>query len=252
MWHNQGHETVTGINEQKKRRLTLRPDCHLLFLQSHTELETRTGGCTPIIQLGGINLKDYLTAIASPGFYQVLDCPSCCAPRSLKRHGKYERYLLVSEQGQLTWLQTPIIRIRCRSCGSTHALLPADVVAYCQYSLPVLIILLSQILLESASVPQVAQQYQCPIWSVYLVLRRYEQCLARIGLVLYELGCQPTDKQCFTSRECLRQISQGDLTAFRFRYWQHNRRYLWQSRYHNRASPPVTMGWHETGIAAFT
>jgi hypothetical protein len=170
----------------------------------------------------------------------------------LKRHGQYERYLLVLEQDQLDWLQISIVRASCGSCNKTHALLPADIVAYCQYSLPVLVFLFSQILLDSASVPQVAQEYQCPVWSVYLVLRRYEQSLSRIGLVLFELGFQPADNQCFTSRESLRQISQHGLQVFPFRYWQHNRRYLWQSRYHNRASPPVTMGWHETRVVPFT
>jgi len=170
----------------------------------------------------------------------------------MKRHGSYARYVLTIEQGLLAWQQTDIIRVRCFSCGTTHALLPADVIAYCPYSLQFLMFLYNLLLLEQKPVAEVAVQQQLSVWSVYLVLRRYERCRARIGLVLFELGCQPADHQQFTARECLEQIKAYGLSSFIHRYWQHNRRYLWQSRFHNRASPPVAMGWHENGRAVFT
>lgn len=201
-----------------------------------------------ILQLEGTNLKDYLTTVSKATYYYGLVCPCCGAPHDLHRHGVYERYLIVFVLGKLVYQSIPIIRVVCRSCSTTHALLPADVVAYCQYSLSVLLSIFIQILLASVSVPQVAQRYELPVWSVYLVLRRYEWCQARIGLVLFELGYLPKDHQRFTAQESLALIQQHGLNRFIRQYWQSNGRYLWQTRFHNRASPPVFLGWQNIGV----
>jgi hypothetical protein len=145
-----------------------------------------------------------------------------------------------------------VVRVRCGSCGTTHALLPSDVVAYCQYSLTFLWTLYGLVLLESTSVPHVATTYGLSPWSVYLVLRRYERCLPRVALVLGELGQTPEDHQRFGARESLERIRGLGLERFVQRYWHHNRRYLWQSRHHARASPPVVHGRQEIGRGGFT
>ena len=184
--------------------------------------------------------------------YQGLICPACGAPRCLNRHGTYARYVLILEAGQPAWQHISIVRVICKSCGSTHALLPAEIVAFCQYSLPFLFFIFSQVFIEEQRVPSIAQRCALPVWSAYLLIRRYEQCLARISLVLFEQGCQPADQEQFTGRECLLQISRQGLNRFIHRYWQQTRRYLWQSRYHNRASPPLCLGWYELGIVSST
>lgn len=170
----------------------------------------------------------------------------------MKRHSAYQRYVLVLESEELTWIHFSITRSICKSCEKTQSLLPADIVAYCQYSLDVLMFLFCQIMIQDKSVPCVAKTNQLPVWSVYLVLHRYEICLMRMSLVLFELGISPTNHQTFTSRECFDEINRYGLRRFIYCYWQLNRRYLWQLRFHNRASPPVNMGFYKTGIHAFT
>jgi len=167
----------------------------------------------------------------------------------MKRHGSYRAICSYGGAGaaglaasryyprqvSLLWHNT------CVTAGRCHRLLSVFLTS--------LLFLYTLLLLEQRPVIQVAVRQQLSVWSVYLVLRRYELCRARIGLVLFELGCQPADHQRFTARECLEQMKAYGLSKFIHRYWQHNRRYLWQSRFHNRASPPVTMGWHENGRA---
>lgn len=152
----------------------------------------------------------------------------------------------------LACLRITVVRVRCGSCGTTHALLPSDIVAYCQYSLPFLWTLYARVLLERTSIPQAAAWYGLSPWSVYLVLRRYERCLPRIALVLCELGQVPEDRQRFGTQESLERIDGLGLEWFAHRYWRHNRRYLWQSRHHARASPPVVHGRQEIGRGGFT
>lgn len=156
------------------------------------------------------------------------------------------------EASGLACLRITVVRVRCGSCDTTHALLPSDIVAYCQYSLPFLWALYGLVLLDRTSVPQAAATYGLSPWSVYLVLRRYERCLPRIALVLSELGQAPVDHQRFGARESLERIRGLGLERFTHRYWRHNRRYLWQSRHHARASPPVVHGRQEIGRGGFT
>lgn len=238
---------------KRKEGSTFRQDRNLLLPKNHAQKSgDQIWGYTPIIQLGEIYLKDYEQSLIVPEFYKSLNCPACGARGKMKRHGAYGRYVLTLESGELTWTLIPVTRAACCSCASTHALLPVDVVAYCQYSLDILMILFCQNIFNGMSAPRVAENYQLPVWSVYLVLRRYEVCLSRIGLVLFELGYQPADHQGFTAWECLNEIQRQGMANFVYRYWQHNRRYLWQTRFHNRASPPVTMGWCKTRIKVFT
>jgi hypothetical protein len=44
-------------------------------------------------------------------------CPACSASGQLVRHGVYEKYLYFA--------CIPILRVRCRSCRCTHAVIPS-------------------------------------------------------------------------------------------------------------------------------
>lgn len=91
-----------------------------------------------------------------------------------------------------------------------------------------------------------------PVWSIYLVLRRFHGSLDRVRFVFYERGLRPADDRQFTVKESLLLIQQLGLNVFLYLYYQHNRRYLWQTRHHNRASPPVYSGWSDVTVGRIT
>lgn len=57
-------------------------------------------------------------------------CPKCGCRGNFRRHGSYGRRL-VTLSGEL---DLTIERLRCLSCGATHAVIPEDVVPYKAYS----------------------------------------------------------------------------------------------------------------------
>ena len=65
-------------------------------------------------------------------------CPVCNTVGQWQRHGTYLRYLLVSEDDTYYQWKThhmKILRIRCKSCQHTHAILTKDMVPYAIYSI---------------------------------------------------------------------------------------------------------------------
>lgn len=193
-----------------------------------------------------------MSAIKRPGFYEALQCPVCGAKGKLNRHSSYGRYVLIFERGKMVWQLFRITRVLCKSCNHTHALLPMDLVAYCQYSLEVLVYLFCQNYISGCSVLQLARITGMPVWSIYLVLRRFQHSLDRVRFVFYELSKRPEDQKQFTIKESLLLIRKLGIGVFLHQYYQHNRRYLWQTRYHNRASPPVYSGWCEVTSGRIT
>lgn len=209
-------------------------------------------GVMHIIQLGWISRNAYSKALDQPWVYKTLICPACEAEGKLVRHSSYGRYVLVFEQSKMVWRFFRITRVQCKSCSHTHALLPMDLVAYCQYSLDVLVYLFCQNYIQGCSVLQLAKATGIPVWSIYLVLRRFHGSLDRVRFVFYERGLRPADDRQFTVKESLLLIQQLGLNVFLYLYYQHNRRYLWQTRHHNRASPPVYSGWSDVTVGRIT
>lgn len=168
----------------------------------------------------------------------------------MSRHGAYKRYLLVYESGELEWLHITVTRAACSSCKTTHALLPADVIAYCQYSLFVILNIFLSVILNDISVPKTAHSKGLPVASVYKIMQRFRLCHGKVDLLLRERGIYPADYRAFTEKEILCGILRQK--RFFYLYWHYNRRYLWQSKFQNTASPSVIMGWLKIGPAGFT
>jgi transposase-like protein len=62
-------------------------------------------------------------------------CPSCGAFGKLSPYGGYSRNLVSHKDGMTTESRVSPCRLKCTSCGVTHALLPDIVIPYSQYSL---------------------------------------------------------------------------------------------------------------------
>ena len=73
--------------------------------------------------------------------FGVLECP-CCHSHDLIRWGFYERNSIHFENENQNCLESNIVkiqRVKCESCGRTHALLPFGIVPYKQFSLEVIL-----------------------------------------------------------------------------------------------------------------
>lgn len=66
-------------------------------------------------------------------------CPACGSRGNCAAHGSYSRSLIDFEGGKVVYRTVEIRRVRCASCGHTHAVLPDQVIPYSTYSLPFII-----------------------------------------------------------------------------------------------------------------
>lgn len=62
-------------------------------------------------------------------------CPKCGKKGYFGRHGVYERFFCVLENGTVAEKTVRILRLKCKNCGSTHAILTWDMIPFCTYSL---------------------------------------------------------------------------------------------------------------------
>ena len=119
-------------------------------------------------------------------FYGVWNyrCPKCHAKHSLHRHATYRRYLLTFDHDTIESSRLEILRLKCSSCGTTHAILTSDMIPFLVYSYSCILTLLESVCGQKSSVCRA--QYKTGIsyqtlYRFFLLLREY---CAKISLLL--------------------------------------------------------------------
>lgn len=134
------------------------------------------------------SFKDYDEIL---NFYGIWDyeCPNpeCRAKQHpLRRHAKYTRNLILwdSQDSRLKEKQIDILRLKCCSCGTTHAVLPMDAIPFFVYSIQAFLALLSLCLEEDGSVPQTEKETGVSFQLLYRFLRLFREYTGMLMLLL--------------------------------------------------------------------
>ena len=64
----------------------------------------------------------------------ALECNNCHRRGECIRHGYYERGYLLTEEDVLAGTRIRILRVRCKHCGRTHAILPEEIIPYLRFT----------------------------------------------------------------------------------------------------------------------
>jgi len=88
----------------------------------------------------------------------LLTCPYCGARGTCRRRGSYERNLVTFSDGKPEVTRLKIPRVQC-PCGKSHALLPDFIVPYLSYSLPMILMILSDYFQRRLTVRGICQKY---------------------------------------------------------------------------------------------
>lgn len=116
-------------------------------------------------------------------------CPVCGAKHHLTRHGAYERYLIFpGDDAVLECIRMTVLRLKCTSCGSTHAVLPMDIIPFHQFSVQAVLIVLLSAVSPRSSVPKAAGRMDISYQLAYAFVALYRRYEARILLILRKLG----------------------------------------------------------------
>ncbi len=72
-----------------------------------------------------VKIKEYLNLIKNINLFN-LKCS--CGKCNLVKHGYYNRYIKYNDNKDIL----SVLRVKCKSCGKTHAVLPSFVIPYIQ------------------------------------------------------------------------------------------------------------------------
>ena len=101
-------------------------------------IRIRTRFDKPFSQKIGIE-KLYTESLPSEAELYFMSCPSCKACGELHVHGYYSRHVVQFCGSGFADTVLRVMRLKCKSCGHTHALLPDVIVPYLQYGLAFLL-----------------------------------------------------------------------------------------------------------------
>lgn len=88
------------------------------------------------------NIKNFIKDYKSRTNYGILICPACGSCK-LIRWGCYERNIIYIDNNCFVEEKLKIQRVYCKSCKTTHSLLPEGIIPYKQFSLDSIIEVLS-------------------------------------------------------------------------------------------------------------
>ena len=122
-----------------------------------------------------VNINDYNEKISA--FYGIWDfcCPCCNAFRSFSRHAFYTRNICILSSSQIIEKKLNILRLICNSCGTTHAILPADTIPYAIYSFSCVLQLLTNHFVRKQSILSLCEQFKVSFQLLYIFIKRFTE-----------------------------------------------------------------------------
>lgn len=96
----------------------------------------------------------------------LLVCPYCGAKGTCRRRGSYERSLVTFSDGTAEVIRLKIPRVQC-PCGRSHALLPDLIVPYLSYSLPMILMILSDYFHRRLTLRGICEKYLVNVPLIY-------------------------------------------------------------------------------------
>lgn len=134
------------------------------------------------------NFKTYTDNILNFRGIWDYECPVCHSSHGWQRHGTYSRFLILPAESSLKEAEMEILRLRCKSCGHTHAILPADIIPYGIYSVSAVIFICQSCLAGALPVSRFSSLHGVSYQMVYRLLQLFLLYLDRISLLLRALS----------------------------------------------------------------
>lgn len=94
-------------------------------------------------------------------------CPYCNSKGNLIPHDSYSRYMVTLKDNRPVTAILCVPRVKCTSCGHTHALLPEMLVPYSSYSLRFILTVLKAYFLHLHTVEEICETYQIAHSTLY-------------------------------------------------------------------------------------
>ena len=103
------------------------------------------------------------------------ECPKCGAMGELVAHGKYQRHLVSYDGVVVCDTLVTVKRFKCKSCGSTHGLLPDILIPYGVYSLRFKLYVLLVYFERSVTVAAICETFGIVASLLYAWVKQFEE-----------------------------------------------------------------------------
>lgn len=120
-----------------------------------------------------VNFNDYEENIFNFYGFWKYSCPCCGAKNSFIRHATYSRYICTLNIDNLEFHKFNVLRLYCKSCKTTHAILPAGTIPYCFYSFACVLIVLMLYFIEENSALTIADNLNISYEMIYIFISKY-------------------------------------------------------------------------------
>ena len=169
--------------------------------------------------------------------FSLTKCPKCRAIGRFTLHGSYFRHVIYLNDGELLHNTLCIKIIRCKSCRSTHAILPRDIIPYRLLALSAVVFTLYKRLIEGKPVLRIAVGLDFSHQFVYSVIHTFGRFQKH--LTLFFKGLNPKDTTATTRAELFsRIIAFKPLFGFQFLYMKSNIRPCFMCKFFDTIAPP--------------
>jgi len=103
----------------------------------------------------------------------IYKCPVCRAKHSMIRHAYYKRNVITVNNDEFIYLNLKILRVKCKSCNSTHAILPGDLIPYKQFDYSSFISVLEKYFSDGLSGYELSKEYNVSFQTIYSFINTF-------------------------------------------------------------------------------
>ena len=122
--------------------------------------------------------KSYQEIIDNYGKWEFI-CPKCKAYGHFQRHGIYSRFLCVIEDDCIVEQRLQILRLKCKACQSTHAVLTTDMIPGFVYSFSLMLDIIRSVLVESVPVLKKEKETSISFQMIYHFLQLWQLFISK-------------------------------------------------------------------------
>ena len=120
-----------------------------------------------------IKINDYNKKILDNEFPLDYICPKCKAKKNMTKHAYYYRNIVTVKENEFIYSKLKILRVKCNSCGSTHAILPIDIIPYKQFDYSCFLTIFENYFIDQESGFSLAETFNVS-YQIYSTLRILE------------------------------------------------------------------------------
>ena len=131
-------------------------------------------------------------------------CPKCGAVGQFSRIRPYRRFMISVDHGRRSDTELIVPRLRCDSCGGTHALLPDSLIPFGSYSLRFVLTILLAYLNRNGTVTGLCEHWGIAISTLYSWVHLFR--------THYNAWCRVLDRIQWVTTDSLASVS--DFAAF--------------------------------------